>query len=174
MASSHRTDCGIRRGTEGPLPVPSDDVPAVAGRPDQARLIYGLSGERRLTEIELSWLPGFESSRPVRIGNAAYGHASSTVCRRLRHDFGHHVPATVFRYSDLAQGGLDGQPHSHQQQPQQNRGDQSRALATGLIWQPPRAQQQYEHQPSAGDSGRTVHRSSRPCAATCPRLPSWC
>jgi GH15 family glucan-1,4-alpha-glucosidase len=47
-------------------------VRAVAGRPDQARLMYGLSGERRLTEIELPWLPGFESSRPVRIGNAAY------------------------------------------------------------------------------------------------------
>jgi GH15 family glucan-1,4-alpha-glucosidase len=47
-------------------------VRAVAGRPDQARLMYGLSGERRLTEIELPWLPGFESSTPVRIGNAAY------------------------------------------------------------------------------------------------------
>jgi GH15 family glucan-1,4-alpha-glucosidase len=47
-------------------------VRAVAGRPDQARLMYGLSGERRLTEIELPWLPGFEASKPVRIGNAAY------------------------------------------------------------------------------------------------------
>ena len=47
-------------------------VRAVAGRPDQARLMYGLSGERRLTEIELPWLPGFASSTPVRIGNAAY------------------------------------------------------------------------------------------------------
>jgi GH15 family glucan-1,4-alpha-glucosidase len=47
-------------------------VRAVAGRPDQARLMYGLSGERRLTEMEISWLPGFESSRPVRLGNAAY------------------------------------------------------------------------------------------------------
>jgi GH15 family glucan-1,4-alpha-glucosidase len=47
-------------------------VRAVAGRPDQARLMYGLCGERRLTEIELPWLPGFASSRPVRIGNAAY------------------------------------------------------------------------------------------------------
>jgi GH15 family glucan-1,4-alpha-glucosidase len=47
-------------------------VRAVAGRPDQARIMYGLAGERRLTEIELPWLPGFESSRPVRIGNAAY------------------------------------------------------------------------------------------------------
>ena len=34
--------------------------------------MYGLTGERRLPEMELPWLPGFESSRPVRIGNAAY------------------------------------------------------------------------------------------------------
>ena len=47
-------------------------VRAVAGRPEQASLMYGLGGERRLTEIELPWLPGFASSRPVRIGNAAY------------------------------------------------------------------------------------------------------
>ena len=33
--------------------------------------MYGASGERRLTEIELPWLPGFEGSSPVRIGNAA-------------------------------------------------------------------------------------------------------
>jgi GH15 family glucan-1,4-alpha-glucosidase len=45
---------------------------AVAGRPDQIHIMYGLLGERRQTEIELPWLPGFASSRPVRIGNAAY------------------------------------------------------------------------------------------------------
>ena len=33
--------------------------------------MYGLAGERRLTELELAWLPGYEGSRPVRIGNAA-------------------------------------------------------------------------------------------------------
>jgi GH15 family glucan-1,4-alpha-glucosidase len=46
---------------------------AVAGKPDQIQIMYGLSGERRITEIELPWLPGFEGSRPVRTGNAAYG-----------------------------------------------------------------------------------------------------
>jgi GH15 family glucan-1,4-alpha-glucosidase len=45
---------------------------AVAGRPDQVHLMYGVSGERRLPECELPWLPGFDASRPVRIGNAAY------------------------------------------------------------------------------------------------------
>jgi len=34
--------------------------------------MYGLRGERRLTEIELDWLPGYENSKPVRIGNAAH------------------------------------------------------------------------------------------------------
>jgi GH15 family glucan-1,4-alpha-glucosidase len=45
---------------------------AVAGKPSQLNIMYGLSGERRLTEIELGWLPGYEESVPVRIGNAAY------------------------------------------------------------------------------------------------------
>src|SRR3954466_11868563 len=44
---------------------------AVAGDPSTAQIMYGLGGERRLTELELDWLPGYENSRPVRIGNAA-------------------------------------------------------------------------------------------------------
>ncbi|HYZ42523.1 MAG TPA: glycoside hydrolase family 15 protein [Stellaceae bacterium] len=44
---------------------------AVAGSPDQLQIMYGLGGERRLTEWEVPWLPGYEDSRPVRIGNAA-------------------------------------------------------------------------------------------------------
>jgi GH15 family glucan-1,4-alpha-glucosidase len=44
---------------------------AVAGKPSQLNLMYGLSGERRLTELVLRWLPGYEGSAPVRIGNAA-------------------------------------------------------------------------------------------------------
>jgi GH15 family glucan-1,4-alpha-glucosidase len=45
---------------------------AVAGTPSQLNIMYGLAGERRLTELELDWLPGYEGSRPVRIGNAAH------------------------------------------------------------------------------------------------------
>jgi GH15 family glucan-1,4-alpha-glucosidase len=45
---------------------------AVAGNPAQLNIMYGLAGERRLTEIVLDWLPGYEGSRPVRIGNAAH------------------------------------------------------------------------------------------------------
>ena len=45
---------------------------AIAGAPAQAQIMYGLGGEHRLTEVELPWLPGYEESRPVRIGNGAY------------------------------------------------------------------------------------------------------
>jgi GH15 family glucan-1,4-alpha-glucosidase len=44
---------------------------AVAGSPKQMQIMYGVAGERRLTEFELPDLPGYEGSRPVRIGNAA-------------------------------------------------------------------------------------------------------
>ncbi len=46
---------------------------AVAGDPADLQIMYGAAGERRLTELELDWLPGYEGSRPVRIGNAASG-----------------------------------------------------------------------------------------------------
>jgi GH15 family glucan-1,4-alpha-glucosidase len=44
---------------------------AVAGSPDKLQIMYGVTGDRRLTEVVLEWLPGYESSAPVRIGNAA-------------------------------------------------------------------------------------------------------
>lgn len=45
---------------------------AAAGSPNQIQIMYGIRGERRLTELEVAWLPGYENSRPVRIGNAAH------------------------------------------------------------------------------------------------------
>jgi GH15 family glucan-1,4-alpha-glucosidase len=44
---------------------------AIAGSPNDLQIMYGVGGERRLTEVELPWLGGYESSRPVRIGNGA-------------------------------------------------------------------------------------------------------
>ncbi len=44
---------------------------AAAGRAEELQIMYGPAGERRLTELELPWLAGYERSRPVRIGNAA-------------------------------------------------------------------------------------------------------
>jgi GH15 family glucan-1,4-alpha-glucosidase len=46
-------------------------IRAVAGDPADLQIMYGARGERRLTELTLDWLPGYEGSRPVRIGNAA-------------------------------------------------------------------------------------------------------
>jgi GH15 family glucan-1,4-alpha-glucosidase len=43
----------------------------VAGSPDRMQIMYGVAGERRLTEFELPELPGYEGSTPVRVGNAA-------------------------------------------------------------------------------------------------------
>jgi GH15 family glucan-1,4-alpha-glucosidase len=42
-----------------------------AGDPADLQIMYGVAGERRLTELELDWLSGYEGSRPVRIGNEA-------------------------------------------------------------------------------------------------------
>ena len=43
----------------------------MAGDPADLQIMYGLAGERRLDERELEWLPGYEGSTPVRVGNAA-------------------------------------------------------------------------------------------------------
>jgi len=75
---------------------------ALAGSPDQVQIMYGLRGERQLVEWEVGWLPGYENSRPVRVGNAAaqqvqldiYGemldafyHSQSRVRRHNEDDF---------------------------------------------------------------------------------------
>jgi GH15 family glucan-1,4-alpha-glucosidase len=75
---------------------------ALAGSPDQVQIMYGLRGERQLEEWEAEWLPGYENSRPVRIGNAAarqmqldiYGemldsffHAQLSMRRHNENDF---------------------------------------------------------------------------------------
>ena len=66
---------------------------AVAGRPENLQIMYGVDGERRLTEFELDWLPGYEGSRPVRVGNAAsgqfqldvYGEVADALFQAHRH-----------------------------------------------------------------------------------------
>jgi GH15 family glucan-1,4-alpha-glucosidase len=47
-------------------------VRAVAGAPQQIQIMYGVAGERRLPELTLPWLPGYEGAAPVRIGNLAH------------------------------------------------------------------------------------------------------
>ncbi|MEU6764988.1 glycoside hydrolase family 15 protein [Streptomyces sp. NPDC046853] len=60
---------------------------AVAGDPENLQIMYGIAGERELTETRLPWLPGYEHSTPVRVGNGAatqlqldvYGEAVETL-----------------------------------------------------------------------------------------------
>jgi len=75
---------------------------ALAGSPEQVQIMYGLKGERQLLEREVGWLPGYENSKPVRVGNAAseqvqldiYGevldcfyHAQQSMGRHAKDDF---------------------------------------------------------------------------------------
>jgi GH15 family glucan-1,4-alpha-glucosidase len=65
---------------------------AAAGDPSQLQIMYGVAGERRLPEREADWLPGYENSRPVRLGNAAvhqlqldvYGELMDTLYQARR------------------------------------------------------------------------------------------
>ena len=52
---------------------------SIAGQPDALQVLYGLDGARRLPEIELPWLSGYEGSIPVRTGNAASGQLQLDV-----------------------------------------------------------------------------------------------
>ena len=47
-------------------------VRAAAGLPEELQIMYSIRGERHLTELEIPWLPGYENSKPVRVGNAAF------------------------------------------------------------------------------------------------------
>jgi GH15 family glucan-1,4-alpha-glucosidase len=56
---------------------------AAAGHPSELQIMYGIGGERRLTELELEWLPGYQGSHPVRIGNAAHSQLQIDVYGEL-------------------------------------------------------------------------------------------
>jgi GH15 family glucan-1,4-alpha-glucosidase len=45
---------------------------AAAGLPEELQIMYSIRGQRHLTELEIEWLPGYENSKPVRVGNAAF------------------------------------------------------------------------------------------------------
>jgi GH15 family glucan-1,4-alpha-glucosidase len=62
---------------------------ALAGSPEQVQIMYGLKGERQLVEWEAGWLPGYENSRPVRIGNAAAGQVQLDIYGEMLDSFFH-------------------------------------------------------------------------------------
>jgi GH15 family glucan-1,4-alpha-glucosidase len=63
---------------------------AAAGKPNQLQIMYGIKGERRLTEWEVAWLPGYDKSSPVRVGNAAHTQLQLDVYGELM-DALHHA-----------------------------------------------------------------------------------
>ncbi|MEI2640485.1 MAG: glycoside hydrolase family 15 protein [Microthrixaceae bacterium] len=60
---------------------------AAAGDPSQLQIMYGIAGEKRLPELELGWLKGYEGSLPVRIGNLASGQLQLDVYGELLDSF---------------------------------------------------------------------------------------
>ncbi len=56
---------------------------AAAGSPANMQIMYGIQGQRRLLEWEAEWLPGYEGSQPVRIGNAAHAQLQLDVYGEL-------------------------------------------------------------------------------------------
>ncbi|MGH6956227.1 MAG: glycoside hydrolase family 15 protein, partial [Caulobacteraceae bacterium] len=75
---------------------------SVAGDPADMRIMYGLGGERRLSEWEADWLAGYAGSKPVRIGNAAHSQFQLDVYGELMDAFhqarlvGLDVPPTLW------------------------------------------------------------------------------
>lgn len=62
---------------------------AIAGSPDKVQIMYGLRGEQRLTEGEVPWLPGYENSKPVRVGNAASEQVQLDIYGEMLDSFFH-------------------------------------------------------------------------------------
>jgi GH15 family glucan-1,4-alpha-glucosidase len=62
---------------------------ALAGSPEQVQIMYGLKCERQLVEWEVDWLPGYENSRPVRVGNAAAGQVQLDIYGEVLDSFYH-------------------------------------------------------------------------------------
>jgi GH15 family glucan-1,4-alpha-glucosidase len=72
---------------------------ALAGSPDQVQIMYGLKGERQLVEWEAGWLPGYENSQPVRIGNAAAGQVQLDIYGEMLDSF-YHAQASMKRHNE--------------------------------------------------------------------------
>jgi GH15 family glucan-1,4-alpha-glucosidase len=78
-------------------------VRAIAGSPEQIQTLYGPAGERRLDEWTIDWLPGYEKSTPVRVGNAAAQQLQLDV-------FGEMADAMA----QARKGGLPGSPRRNE------------------------------------------------------------
>jgi GH15 family glucan-1,4-alpha-glucosidase len=81
-------------------------IRAIAGSPSQVQIMYGVGGERWLPELIVDWLPGYENSAPVRIGNAAY--------QQLQLDVFGEIADALFQ---AIKGGIEPSPRSPQLRP---------------------------------------------------------
>ena len=72
---------------------------ALAGSPEQVQIMYGINGERQLIEWEVDWLPGYENSRPVRVGNAAAGQLQLDIYGEVMDCF-YHAQQVMARHSE--------------------------------------------------------------------------
>ena len=72
---------------------------ALAGSPDQVQIMYGLKGDRQLIEWEVDWLPGYEGSSPVRIGNAASNQVQLDIYGEMLDSF-FHSQSKMARHSE--------------------------------------------------------------------------
>ncbi len=79
---------------------------ATSGRPSDLRIMYGIAGERRLPEEELDWLPGYEGSSPVRVGNGAADQLQLDVYGELA-DAGHLARGAAARLGIPAEAAED-------------------------------------------------------------------
>jgi GH15 family glucan-1,4-alpha-glucosidase len=72
---------------------------ALAGSPEQVQIMYGLAGERQLQEWTADWLPGYENSKPVRIGNAAAMQTQLDIYGEMLDSF-YHAQHKMGRHSE--------------------------------------------------------------------------
>jgi GH15 family glucan-1,4-alpha-glucosidase len=72
---------------------------ALAGSPDQVQIMYGVRGERQLPEWVVDWLPGYENSKPVRIGNAAAGQMQLDIYGEVLDCF-YHAQHKIGRHTE--------------------------------------------------------------------------
>jgi GH15 family glucan-1,4-alpha-glucosidase len=92
---------------------------AVAGDPENLQIMYGIAGERELSEAELDWLPGYENSKPVRIGNGAAGQLQLDVYGEVTEalHLGHMTGLSRNDYASLLQLKLIGYLENHWDEP---------------------------------------------------------
>ncbi|MFD8305503.1 glycoside hydrolase family 15 protein [Streptomyces sp. NPDC059690] len=116
-------------------------VRAVAGDPADLQAVYGVGGQRLLPETEAPWLPGYEGSQPVRLGNSAalrfqldvYGEVLDAFCTSLR--AGIPMPAHVWDLVEAMMGYLQRHWHEPDQGLWQVRGERRQFVHSKvMVW----------------------------------------